>query len=92
MNRFFILVAARESIEKQISEIEWPDGTGSGVAGLTPDLIRLSPEYRAALSLRNELWESLRNVNSEITRDYPDQNREYLRQKREQKSQLSRNA
>lgn len=92
MNPFHVLTAARESIEKQIAEIEWPDGTGSGIAGLTPDAIRLSPEYRAALNLRNDLWESLRSVNAEIVREYPDQNREYLRQKREAKRQLSRNA
>lgn len=62
--------------------IQWPEGTGSGAMGLTPDHIRLSPEYRTARATSEALKKIERAFNQVCSKRFKKEIRAHIDAKR----------
>lgn len=80
----FLEVGAQ--IESMRKAIVWPEGTGSGPMGLTPDHIKFSPEYRKARSTSETLKEIERKFNSTAAKRFKKEIRAHIDAKRAAKN------
>lgn len=77
-------------LDEMHKDIVWPEGTGSGPMGLTPEHIRLSPEFRKARSTSETLKEIGRKFNGTASKRFKKEIRAHIDAKRAAKMAANR--
>jgi hypothetical protein len=77
LSDFITAKAKRDELEAAVKKasFDWNAivGVGSGPMGLTPDAVRLSPEYRAAKQRYQRAHLDLRSFNADFVKRYADE-------------------
>ena len=60
----------KEALEAAHKAIVWPEGTGSGAMGLTPDHIKFTPEFRNARARSQGIMEIERKFNQVFSKRF----------------------
>lgn len=75
-------LAVNAKLDAMRAAIVWPEGTGSGAMGLTPDHIKATPEFRYARSTSETLKEIGRKFNGAASKRFKKEIRAHIDAKR----------
>lgn len=78
----------KAQLEAAHDAIIWPEGTGSGAMGLTPDAIKFSPEFRKARATSQGIMAIERKFNQVFSKRFKKEIRAHIEAKRAAKNAM----